>query len=186
MNVKTTAIPGVLLIEPQVFGDERGWFLESWQKRRYVEHGISEPFVQDNHTFSRRGVLRGLHIQHPHGQGKLVQVLTGEVFDVVVDVRRGSPYFGHWVGAHLSAENHHQFFVPKGFAHGYCVLSEKALLSYKCTGTYHPETQFAVRWDDPALDINWPLDMPPILSDKDRDAPLLSEIPEAQLPKYIG
>ncbi|VAX10222.1 dTDP-4-dehydrorhamnose 3,5-epimerase [hydrothermal vent metagenome] len=184
MKVETTAIPGVLLIEPQVFGDERGWFSETWQQQRYAEHGIPEQFVQDNHASSQRGVLRGLHLQHPHGQGKLVQVIFGEVFDVAVDVRRGSPYFGRWVGARLSGKNKRQFYAPEGFAHGYCVLGEQALFSYKCTDIYHPETQFAVRWDDPELGIEWPLDIEPILSDKDRDAPLLSEIPAAQLPEY--
>jgi dTDP-4-dehydrorhamnose 3,5-epimerase len=186
MKVTETEIPGVLLLEPRVFGDERGWFMESWQQERYAEHGIVGPFVQDNQAYSRHGVLRGLHIQHPFGQAKLVQVIEGEVFDVAVDIRRGSPYFGHWVGAMLSGVNRYQFYVPEGFAHGYCVLSEEALFSYKCTDLYHPETQFSVRWDDPALGIEWPLDAEPILAEKDRDAPLLSEIAEDQLPPYEG
>ena len=166
MKIIKTDIPGVLLIEPQLFGDERGWFLETWQQERYVEQGIPGSFVQDNQAFSQRGVLRGLHLQHPHGQGKLVQVISGEVFDVAVDVRRGSPYFGRWVGVTLSGENKHQFYVPEGFAHGYCVISDEAVFSYKCTDNYHPETQFSVRWDDPALGIKWPLTGAPILSEK--------------------
>jgi len=186
MKVIETKIPGVLLLEPRVFGDERGWFIETWQRERYAEHGIPASFVQDNQAYSRRGVLRGLHVQYPHSQGKLVQVTHGEVFDVAVDIRRGSPHFGRWVGATLSGENKRQFYVPEGFAHGYCVLSDEALFSYKCTDLYHPETQFSVRWDDPALGIEWPLDGEPILADKDRDAPLLSEIPENQLPPYEG
>ena len=184
MKVIETDIPGLLLIEPQVFGDERGWFVESWQQERYAEHGIPGPFVQDNLAFSQRGVLRGLHLQHPYDQGKLVQVISGEVFDVAVDVRRGSPYFGRWVGATLSGENKHQFYVPAGFAHGYCVTSDEALFSYKCTDGYHPETQFSVRWDDPELGIEWPLDGEPILSGKDRDAPCLSDVSEQRLPPY--
>ncbi|HEC15826.1 MAG TPA: dTDP-4-dehydrorhamnose 3,5-epimerase [Sedimenticola sp.] len=184
MKVTEMDIPGVLLIEPRVFGDERGWFVETWQQARYAARGMPAGFVQDNQAFSQRGVLRGLHAQHPHDQGKLVQVISGEVFDVAVDIRRGSPWFGRWVGAVLSGENKHQFYVPEGFAHGYCVLSGQALFSYKCTDTYHPETQFAVRWDDPALGIDWPLEGAPILSDKDREAPLLSEIPVERLPVY--
>jgi len=186
MKVIETEIPGVLLLEPRVFGDERGWFMETWQQERYAELGLPASFVQDNQAYSRRGVLRGLHVQYPHSQGKLVQVMHGEVFDVAVDIRRGSPHFGRWVGAILSGENWRQFYVPEGFAHGYSVLSEDALFTYKCTDLYHPETQFSVRWDDPALDIAWPLEADPILADKDRDAPLLSEIPEDQLPPYEG
>ena len=186
MKVITTEIPGVLLVEPQLFGDERGWFVETWQQARYAEHGMPASFVQDNQAFSERRVLRGLHAQHPHDQGKLVQVISGEVFDVAVDIRHGSPYFGRWVGAILSGENRRQFYVPEGFAHGYCVLSDQALFSYKCTDTYHPETQFAIRWDDPALGIEWPLDGEPSLSDKDQDAPFLSELPEDRLPPYKG
>jgi len=186
MKIIETAIPGVLLIEPKVFGDERGWFVESWQQERYAEQGIPGTFVQDNQAFSQRGVLRGLHLQHPYDQGKLVQAISGEVFDVAVDVRRGSPYFGRWVGVTLSGENKHQFYVPAGFAHGYCVLSDEALFSYKCTDNYHPETQFSVRWDDPALGIEWPLAGAPVLSDKDRDAPCLHDISEDRLPPYRG
>lgn len=184
MNIKQTDIPGVLLIEPKVHGDERGWFSETWHQQRYREAGIREDFVQDNSAFSRQGILRGLHVQHPHAQGKLVQVLQGEVYDVAVDIRRNSPYFGKWVGAWLSGENHHQFWVPPGFAHGYCVTSETALFSYKCTDVYHPETEFGIRWDDPEIAIEWPLTTEPLLSDKDKNAPLLSEIDVAKLPEY--
>jgi dTDP-4-dehydrorhamnose 3,5-epimerase len=184
VDVIETKIPGVLLFKPNVFGDQRGWFMESWQQERYAEAGLPPVFVQDNQAFSERGVLRGLHIQNPYGQGKLVQVIRGEVFDVAVDVRRGSPWFGQWVGAHLSEINHHQLYVPVGFAHGYLVLSEDAIFSYKCSDSYHPETQFAVRWNDPTIAIDWPSEATPLLAEKDRDAPLLNEIPIEQLPLY--
>ena len=154
MKVIDTVLPGVLVIEPNVFGDARGWFMESWQQARYAEAGLPEVFVQDNQAYSRQGILRGLHAQHPHGQGKLVQVLVGEVFDVAVDIRGGSPQFGRWFGERLSADNRLQMFVPAGFAHGYCVLSDEALFAYKCTELYHPETEFSVRWDDPEIDTN--------------------------------
>jgi len=182
MNVTPTTLPDVLLIEPHIHGDHRGWFVESWQRERYREAGIDADFVQDNQSFSARGILRGLHIQNPHGQGKLVQVMQGEVFDVAVDVRRGSPSFGRWTGARLSGENKHQLWVPEGFLHGFLVLSDTALFSYKCTDLYHPETQFAVRWDDPDIGIVWPLDEAPKLSAKDREAPLLRDIPAERLP----
>jgi dTDP-4-dehydrorhamnose 3,5-epimerase len=184
MKVSPTELPGVLLIEPRVFGDRRGWFFESWQRARYAEAGIDTEFVQDNQSFSVRGTLRGLHIQNPYGQGKLVSVIAGDIFDVAVDVRRGSPHFGRWTGARLSGENHHQLWVPEGFLHGFLVLSETALFSYKCTDLYHPETQFAVRWNDPAIGIRWPTAETPLLSDKDRDAPLLREIDPSRLPSY--
>jgi dTDP-4-dehydrorhamnose 3,5-epimerase len=155
MNIVETKIPGLLIIEPRIFGDERGWFTETWQRRRLAEAGLELDFVQDNLAYSRRGVLRGLHVQNPHSQGKLVQVLRGEVYDVAVDVRQGSPHFGQWVGVHLSGDNHRQFWVPEGFAHGYCVLSDDALFAYKCTDYYQPETQFSVLWNDPDLGIDW-------------------------------
>lgn len=183
MNIIPTPIPDVLIIEPKVLGDERGFFLETWQQERYAEAGIGPQFVQDNLAYSRHGVLRGLHLQNPHAQGKLVQVLHGEVFDVAVDVRRGSPSFGRWHGCLLSAENKRQFWVPAGFAHGYLVTSEDALFNYKCTDTYHPETQFSVRWDDPAIGIDWPLSGPPTLSDADRNALALTEIDPERLPR---
>lgn len=186
MNLIETDLPGVVIVEPRVFGDSRGYFLETWQQQRYVEAGIPGHFVQDNLASSVRGVLRGLHIQHPHAQGKLVQVLRGDVFDVAVDVRLGSPHFGRWVGEVLSADNHRQLYVPEGFAHGYCVLSADALFVYKCTDFYHPETQFSIRWDDPDLAIAWPLGEPPSLAEKDREAPRLRDVPEERLPPYRG
>jgi dTDP-4-dehydrorhamnose 3,5-epimerase len=184
MEAIPTEIPEVLLLNPQRFGDQRGWFMESWQAERYRQLGIAEGFVQDNQAYSQKGVLRGLHIQNPHGQGKLVQVIRGEVFDVAVDLRRGSPWFGQWVGALLSENNYRQLYVPVGFAHGYLVMSEDAVFNYKCTDYYHPESQFSVRWDDPQIGIQWPGGAKPILADKDRDAPLLSEISEDRLPCY--
>ena len=184
MNVRETDLPGVLLIEPRVFGDERGWFCESWQRDRYAEAGIEGAFVQDNQSYSGRGILRGLHIQHPFSQGKLVQVIHGEVFDVAVDARRGSPHFGRWIGAYLNGENKHQLWVPKGFLHGYLVLSETALFSYKCTELYHPETDLSVRWDDPDIGIDWPQTVEPRLSEKDRNAMLLRAVPDDRLPLF--
>ncbi len=182
MKVIETRVPGALIIEPQVWGDERGYFLESYRSNRYAELGIPERLVQDNQSFSRRGVLRGLHIQHPFAQGKLVQVYTGEVFDVAVDLRRGSPSFGHWAGVMLSGENKRQFWVPPGFGHGFLVISETALFAYKCSDYYHPETELSVRWDDPAIGIEWPLDGAPELSNKDKEAATLAEIPADRLP----
>jgi dTDP-4-dehydrorhamnose 3,5-epimerase len=175
-------LPGVLVIEPRVFGDERGFFLETWQQERYAAAGIPARMVQDNQSFSRRGVLRGLHIQHPQAQGKLVQVYQGEVFDVAVDLRRGSPSFGRWIGVTLSGEDKRQLWVPPGFAHGFLVTSETALFAYKCSDYYHPETEFSVRWDDPEIGVRWPLDGPPELSQKDREAPLLAEVSPDRLP----
>lgn len=183
MKVIETAIPGVLVIEPQVWGDARGYFLETYRACVYAEHGIP-PLVQDNQSFSRRGVLRGLHVQHPHAQGKLVQVQAGEVFDVAVDIRRGSPTFGQWVGVTLSGENKRQFWIPPGLAHGFLVTGDSALFAYKNTDYYSPETEFSVRWDDPAIGIAWPLDGAPELSHKDRDAALLADIPAERLPGY--
>ncbi|MEM9067911.1 MAG: dTDP-4-dehydrorhamnose 3,5-epimerase [Myxococcota bacterium] len=185
MKVTALAIPEVKLVEPAVFGDARGYFIETFHAPRYREQGIPVvgSFVQDNVSKSRKGVLRGLHLQHPHQQGKLVRCAQGEVFDVAVDVRHGSPNFGRWVGAHLSSENHHQLWVPPGFAHGFVVLSETALFSYKCSEVYHPESEFAVRWNDPAVGIEWPLE-DVTLSEKDTNAPLLADIPVERLPPY--
>jgi len=182
MNVTATAIAGVLIIEPRVFGDARGFFLETWQRDRYLEAGLPGAFVQDNLARSARGVLRGLHFQHPRAQGKLVQVLDGEVFDVAVDIRPASPTYRQWVGATLSGANKHQLWIPPGLAHGYVVLSEEALLAYKCTEIYSPQDERSIRWDDPALGIDWPLSGDPILSARDRDAPLLADLPEGALP----
>ena len=176
MKVVETRIPGVLIIEPKVWGDDRGYFLESYRSNRYAELGIPERLVQDNQSYSRRGVLRGLHIQHPFAQGKLVQVYAGVVFDVAVDVRRGSASFGRWVGVTLSGENKRQFWVPAGFAHGFQVVSETALFHYKCTALYAPKNEIGFRWDDPAVAIGWPL-TPPILSKRDEAAPLLRDLP---------
>ncbi|QYJ16108.1 dTDP-4-dehydrorhamnose 3,5-epimerase [Rubrobacter xylanophilus DSM 9941] len=181
MRVLETELPGVLLVEPDVFGDERGFFMESWSGRRYREAGLPECFVQDNLSFSRRGVLRGLHFQHPRGQGKLVSVLQGEVFDVAVDVRRGSPTFGRWVGVSLSEANKRQLYIPPGFAHGFVVLSEAALFFYKCTEYYAPECERTVLWNDPEIGIGWPVEEP-VLSEKDQEAPTLREMPPAHLP----
>lgn len=180
MRIEPAGLPGLRLVHLDRFGDARGWFMETWRQESYRE--LDTVFVQDNLAKSRQGVLRGLHIQHPHGQGKLVQVFTGRVFDVAVDVRRGSPTFGRHEAVILDADNPVQFYVPPGFAHGYYVMSEEAIFGYKCTDYYHPETQFAVRWDDPALGIPWPLTAEPTLSAKDREAPLLAEIPMEQLP----
>lgn len=184
MKIIETSLPGVLILEPRVFGDARGYFMETWQIERYAQAGMPRGFVQDNLAHSSRGVLRGLHVQHPYAQGKLVQVLQGEVFDVAVDIRRGSPSFGRWVGVTLSADNHRQLYVPPGLAHGYLVLSPEALFVYKCTDFYHPETQFSVLWKDPAIGIDWPLEEEPQLADKDRSAPRLAEIPLERLPLY--
>ncbi len=184
MKVTETKIPGVLIIEPDIHGDERGWFSERWKDDRYAAIGIPGPFVQDNMAKSSQGILRGLHVQHPHGQGKLVQVISGTVFDVAVDIRAGSPTFGQWVGVELSGENMRQFWVPAGFAHGYLVTSEESVFSYKCTDTYHPETEFSILWNDPEIRINWPLTGRPLLSDKDASAGLLSGIAPDRLPDY--
>jgi len=181
VKVAATRLPEVLLLEPRVHADARGYFLETWSEARYRELGIG-PFVQDNLSASRRGVLRGLHYQHPQGQGKLVSVLAGDAFDVAVDIRVGSATFGTWVAARLSGDNHRQLWVPAGFAHGFCVLSERALFAYKCTEYYAPQAEGGVRWDDPDLGIAWPL-RDPILADKDAGWPPLRDIPEAQLPR---
>ncbi|CAL1241287.1 dTDP-4-dehydrorhamnose 3,5-epimerase [Candidatus Methylocalor cossyra] len=183
MIVQTTPLDGVLHIMPDVFGDPRGFFLETWNRRRYAEYGLDRDFVQDNLSLSRRGILRGLHFQNPTPQGKLVQVLQGEVFDVAVDIRRGSPTFGRWYGAFLSGDNHHQLFVPEGFAHGFCVTSETALFAYKCTDFYNPAAEFSLRWDDPDLAIDWPVKTP-VLSSKDQAGRRLKDFPEDALPVW--
>jgi dTDP-4-dehydrorhamnose 3,5-epimerase len=180
MNVLTCDIAGLLIIEPKVFGDARGFFLETYNERRYREAGLDAAFVQDNVSFSRRGILRGLHYQSPNPQGKLLQVLQGEVFDVAVDVRRSSPTFGKWHGLILSGENKRQFYIPPGFAHGFLVTSESALFQYKCTQLYSPKDEMAVRWDDPAIGIQWPL-KDPLLSERDTKALRLQDIPADRL-----
>ncbi|NVD37115.1 dTDP-4-dehydrorhamnose 3,5-epimerase [Marinobacter lutaoensis] len=176
MNVIETKIPDVKIIEPKVFGDERGFFMETWNERAFREAGIDATFVQDNHSRSVRNTLRGLHYQlPPHAQGKLVRVTVGEVFDVAVDIRKSSPTFGQWVGEYLSAENRRQLWIPPGFAHGFLVTSDVAEFQYKCTSFYAPEYEGSIRWDDAKLAIDWPAEAPPLLSAKDRQAPLLSE-----------
>jgi dTDP-4-dehydrorhamnose 3,5-epimerase len=180
MNVQTCGISGLLIIEPKVFGDARGFFLETWNLLRYREAGIAEDFVQDNVSFSRRGILRGLHLQNPKPQGKLLEVLQGEVFDVAVDVRRSSPTFGNWHGLKLSSENKVQFYIPPGFAHGFAVLSETALFHYKCTEFYSPKDELAIRWDDPDIGIDWPL-TDPLLSERDAKGLLLRDAPPERL-----
>jgi dTDP-4-dehydrorhamnose 3,5-epimerase len=181
MKVIEMQLPGVLLIEPNVFGDGRGFFMETFHAERYEQLGILGPFVQDNFSRSVRGTLRGLHFQEPRAQGKLVQVLGGEIYDIAVDVRRGSPTFARWVAVHLSASNRRQLWVPPGFAHGFCVLSESADCIYKCTDLYSPATEHVVAWNDPELAIPWPVE-DPLLSEKDATAPTLSSAPV--LPQY--
>jgi dTDP-4-dehydrorhamnose 3,5-epimerase len=183
MKVISTKIPGVLIFEPKVFGDSRGFFMETWNFARYSEAGLKARFVQDNLSRSARGVLRGLHYQYPRAQGKLVSVVEGEVFDVAVDIRHGSPTFGQWEGVLLSAENKRQFYVPEGFAHGFVVLSENALFSYKCTETYEPQNEVTILWNDPALGIAWPLSAPQ-LSARDAQGVPLSAIAAEKLPPY--
>jgi len=181
MNRIETAIPGVLIIEPKVLGDQRGFFMETYQADRYAALGIAGPFVQDNLSRSAFGVLRGLHLQYPRQQGKLVTVLRGRVLDVAVDVRRGSPTFGQHVAVELSEENRRQFWVPRGFAHGFLVLSETADFFYKCDDMYSPSDEIVVRWNDPAIGIAWGIDSPS-LSARDAGAPLLAEI--GRLPAF--
>jgi dTDP-4-dehydrorhamnose 3,5-epimerase len=180
MKVTLTPIEGPIIIEPRVFSDARGWFMETYRRNRYQDAGIDRTFVQDNLSFSVRGTLRGLHFQITRPQAKLVQALSGEVFDVAVDIRPGSPSFGRWVGAHLSGESGKQFFIPEGFAHGFCVLSETAHFAYKCSAYYAPEDEGGILWSDPAIGIEWPAEAP-IVSDKDSAFPLLAELPPERL-----
>lgn len=180
MKVIPCDLEGLLLIEPKVFGDARGFFLETWNERRYREAGIPGPFVQDNLSFSRRGAVRGLHFQNPSAQGKLVYVLQGEVFDVAVDLRRSSPTFGRWYGVTLSSDNKRQLYIPPGFAHGFAVVSETALFAYKCTDFYAPEHETTLLWNDPDLAIPWPVEEP-VLSEKDRHGLRLRDLPEEKL-----
>ncbi len=184
MNVIETPLPGVLILEPRIFEDDRGYFLETWNKEGYAAAGVPGHFVQDNLSYSTHGVLRGLHYQQPHPQGKLVWVVSGEVFDVAVDIRVGSPTFGHWTGVTLSAENARQFWVPEGFAHGFVVTADHARFAYKCTDGYHREAEGSIRWDDPTIAIDWPVNAP-VLSEKDAAAPLLGEKEDSRLPRYV-
>jgi dTDP-4-dehydrorhamnose 3,5-epimerase len=183
MNIQTTSLPGVLLIEPKVFSDARGVFMETYQRERYAAAGICGLFVQDNLSHSTRGVLRGLHYQQHYPQGKLVSVSRGEVFDVAVDIRYGSSTFGKWFGVVLSEANYRQMYVPPGFAHGFCVLSEVADFVYKCTDFYRPGDEGGVAWNDPDIGIEWPL-TEPILSEKDQRYPRLVDLAESRLPHY--
>lgn len=183
MNVLKTNLPGVLVVEPKVFGDDRGFFLETFHAGRYEQHGLPQGFVQDNWSRSVKGTLRGLHFQQPHGQGKLVFCTRGAVWDVAVDVRKGSPTFGQWYGLELSEANKKQLWIPAGFAHGFCVTSDSADFQYKCTELYAPEHEQAVAWNDPDLAIPWPV-TGPLLSKKDSAAPRLKDA--KVLPEYIG
>jgi len=183
MKVVETKLPGVLIFEPDVFGDHRGWFKETYSKRRYAEFGLDCDFVQDNVSFSQKGILRGLHFQNPGAQAKLVQVLSGEAFDVAVDVRVGSPTFGQWFGVKLCGDNHKQMFIPEGFAHGYCVLSQTAVFSYKCNEYYSPQAELGIIYNDPDIGIDWPVSEP-ILSEKDSAYSQLKNIPQDKLPRY--
>ena len=183
MKTIDTGIPGPLVIEPNVHGDARGFFMETWHAARYRSVGLPDRFVQSNLSRSGPGVIRGLHYQFPKPQGKLVSVLEGRVFDVAVDIRSGSPTFRQWAGVELSAENHRQFYIPEGFAHGFCVLGESVLLSYLCTAEYNAEYDAAVAWDDPDIGIRWPV-RNGTLSARDSKAPRLADIPVAALPRF--
>ncbi|HTE18574.1 MAG TPA: dTDP-4-dehydrorhamnose 3,5-epimerase [Armatimonadota bacterium] len=182
MQCLDTSLPGVRIIEPRVFSDSRGFFFESYHEARFAELGITGRFVQDNHSRSVRGTLRGLHYQVRHPQGKLCRVVQGEVLDVAVDIRQDSPHFGEWVSVLLSAENKRQIYVPEGFAHGFVVLSETAEFLYKCTEFYHPEDEAGIAWNDPRVGIEWGIDSP-ILSDKDSRNPTLERVPRDLLPR---
>lgn len=182
MKVIQTGIPDLLVVEPVVHGDSRGFFMESWHAGRYRAHGLPASFVQFNVSRSEAGVIRGLHFQHPNAQGKLISVLEGRVFDVAVDVRSDSPTFRQWAGVELSAQNHRQMYVPEGFAHGFCVLGDSAMLGYLCTAPYHGECDAAVAWNDPDIGIDWPLE-PLSLSGKDRIAPRLKDLSFEELPR---
>ncbi len=177
MNIIQTAIPGPLIIEPRVFGDARGFFMETWNAATFAAAGLDLTFVQDNHSRSQRGVLRGLHFQNPGPQGKLVRVTRGAVFDVAVDLRASSPHFGQWVGVELSAANSRMFWVPEGFAHGFLTLEDDTDFLYKCTAPYAPQSEHTLAWNDPAVEIAWPLDgLDPIISDKDARGGLLADV----------
>jgi dTDP-4-dehydrorhamnose 3,5-epimerase len=186
MKISPTALPEVVLIEPDVYSDARGEFFESFSAKRYAALGLPSSFVQDNVSYSMRHTLRGLHLQSPpHGQGKLVFVHEGAVLDVVVDVRTDSPTFGQWSATELSSSNHRQLYIPAGFAHGFCVTSERAIFAYKCTHPYVREAELSIAWNDPALGISWPTDAP-LLSAKDADAPRLRDLERKRLPTQGG
>jgi dTDP-4-dehydrorhamnose 3,5-epimerase len=185
MKVTETKLSGVFLLEPKVFKDDRGYFLETWNRTRHEQAGIPVHFVQDNISFSKKGILRGLHFQYPQSQGKLIQVLSGEVIDVVVDIRVGSPTYGQWIGEVISESNHRQMYIPPGFAHGYCVTSETALFSYKCTDFYNRATEHGIIWNDPDIGIEWPVEQP-VLSPKDMNYPTLKDLQPENLPQFGG
>jgi len=183
MDIMETEIPGLKIIQPKIFGDPRGFFFESYNAERYAALGISNKFVQDNVSFSTQGILRGLHFQNPGSQGKLVSVLQGEVFDVAVDVRQGSPTFGKWFGLYLNSETKQQFWVPEGFAHGFVVTSPTAMFCYKCDSYYQPQSEFSLQWNDPDLGVSWPVEQP-TLSTKDQKAKRLRDFQSNELPVY--
>jgi dTDP-4-dehydrorhamnose 3,5-epimerase len=183
MQITQTSLPGVLIIEPRVFPDGRGFFFETYNRERYNEYGIDSEFMQDNLSYSIKGALRGLHYQYPHSQAKLVQVLAGEAFDVAIDIRNGSPNFGRWVGVLLSSDNRKQLYIPKGFAHGFCVMSDSVLFTYKCDDYYAPDCEKGILWSDPSLAIEWPQSVQ-LLSEKDSNYPCLKEIPMEHFPVY--
>jgi dTDP-4-dehydrorhamnose 3,5-epimerase len=185
MNVTPTRLPEILLIEPRIFRDPRGYFLETWGEARYAEAGLGAGFIQDNLSCSAAGVLRGLHLQWPTAQAKLIAVVAGAVYDVAVDVRVGSPRFGRWVGATLSADDHRQLYIPEGFAHGFVVTKGPAVVCYKVNAPYAPADELTVAWDDPDLGIDWPIPSP-LLSPKDREGRRLRDIPAERLPRYAG
>ena len=181
MKITDIAIQGPKIIKPAIYPDARGFFCETYHRERYADNGIQTIFVQDNMSSSKGGTLRGLHYQFPHTQAKLVQVVQGEVLDVIVDIRRSSPTFGKWAGVTLSGENNRQFYVPEGFAHGYCVLSETALFTYKCSDFFAPDCEKGILWSDPDIGIAWPIE-DPILSDKDQVYPRLGDVDKGDLP----
>jgi dTDP-4-dehydrorhamnose 3,5-epimerase len=183
MNVETLPLPGILLIKPRIFRDDRGHFVETWRDADYQAAGLPGGFVQDNVSVSRRGTLRGLHFQHPGGQGKLVTAMAGTVFDVAVDVRRDSPTRGQWVGVELSEENGHQLWIPAGFAHGYLALSDRVVVGYKCTTYYSPADEHVIRWNDPDIGVAWP-ELEPVLSARDAAAPRMADCPAEVFPPF--
>lgn len=184
MTLHKTNLPGVLRVVPRIFGDDRGYFVETYKQLVFRQHGIEVSFVQDNESSSQSGVLRGLHFQHPNDQGKLVRVLSGAIFDVAVDVRRGSPTFGEWYGLELNATTKEMLWLPPGFAHGFCVLGDHpAIIAYKCTATYAPQSEHTLAWDDPAIGVSWPI-ASPTLSSKDQNGTRLADFATADLPAF--
>jgi dTDP-4-dehydrorhamnose 3,5-epimerase len=183
MKVAASTLPGVIVVEPRVHQDSRGFFFESFHQAKYEEAGIKAQFVQTNVSRSAKGVLRGLHYQWPHPQGKLVSVSEGEVYDVAVDIRRGSPTFGQWMGVMLTADNHRHLWIPEGFAHGFCVLSDFATFTYQCTTLYDPVADASIRWNDQQISVDWPISQP-LISDKDAKAPYLADVPADRLPTF--